>query len=206
MRITAGKFKNKEVLSYKDKKGELRPTSSKVRQAVFNLLQHGKFLHEVDFLTEENPSLIHGRVIADIYCGTGIMGFEAASRGAEKLIFVDMNDRTLDVTRKNAAQMGFTPNCYFVRANAIQLPRPPIQAEIVFMDPPYEMKLISPTLKSLLDGKWLKPGGIAIVEHSKREDILEHEGFQYLDKREYNNTFLSIFKFTGINAPDQATA
>ena len=194
MRITAGKFKNKEILSYRDKKGELRPTSSKVRQAVFNLLQHGKFLRQVDFITEETPNLIDGRVIADIYCGTGIMGFEAASRGASNLLFVDMNGQTLDVARKNAANLKLFDECRFIKADATKLPRAPMKADVIFMDPPYEMKLAPPTLISLRENGWLRDGGVVIVEHSKREDIEAPEGFVLLDKKDYNNTFLSIFK------------
>ena len=194
MRITAGKFKNKEILSYKDKKGELRPTSSKVRQAVFNLLAHGKFLREVDFITEENPNLIQGRIIADIYCGTGIMGFEAASRGAEKLVFVDFNNQTLNVAKKNAYNINFQQNCYFYNADATRLPKAPISVDVIFMDPPYEMKLAPSTMKSLNKNCWIKKGGVIIVEHSKKEDIAETEQFKLLDVRDYNNTKLSIFK------------
>ncbi len=194
MRITAGKFKNKPILSYKDKKGELRPTSSKVRQAVFNLLQHGKFLREVNFITEENPSLIHGRIIADIYCGTGIMGFEAASRGAEKILFVDLNGRTLDITKENAENLGITRECMFNKADGTKLPRAPLRCDVIFMDPPYEMKLVPPTMKSLLENGWLRDGAVIIAEHSKKEDIETPEGFILLDKRPYNNTQLSIFK------------
>ena len=196
MRITAGKYKNKLILSYKDKKGELRPTSSKVRQAVFNLLAHGKFLRELDFITEENPSLIHGRVVADIYCGTGIMGFEAASRGAAKLLFVDMNGRTLDVTKENAANLGMSRECIFTRGDATMLPSAPAKADVIFMDPPYEAGLIPPTLKSLVKNGWLRDGGVVIAEHSKRDVIEGVEPFVLLDKREYNNTILSIFKLT----------
>lgn len=194
MRITAGKFKNKLILSYKDKKGELRPTSSKVRQAVFNLLAHGKFLRQVDFLDEENPNLIHGRIIADLYCGTGIMGFEAASRGAEKLIFVDLNGQTLDIAKKNAANLNIFQDCNFIKADASRLPSPPKKADVIFMDPPYEKNMITHTLQSIYQSKWLRDGGIVIVEHSKREDIVDHENFILLDKKDYNNTYLSIFK------------
>jgi len=194
VKITGGKFKNKNILSYKDKKGELRPTSSKVRQAVFNLLAHGRFLHEVDFLTEENSSLIDGRVIADIYCGTGIMGFEAASRGAKKLVFVDMNGRTLDTAKENAANLKMMQDCFFMKADATKLPSAPMTADIIFMDPPYEMKLAPATMKSLLENGWIRNGGVVIVEHSKKEDVPEPEGFALLDSRDYNNSRLSIFK------------
>ncbi len=194
MQITAGKFKNRNILSYKDKKGQLRPTSSRVRMAVFNLLAHGKFLRDVDFLTEENPSLIEGRVVADIFCGTGIMGFEAASRGAAKMIFIDMNDRTLSITKENAANLGITKDCAFLRADATSLPRAYNKADVVFMDPPYEMGLAPKTMQSLLDGGWIKDGGVVIVEHSKREDIEAPAPFIMIDKRDYNNTYLSIFK------------
>ncbi len=196
MRITAGTLKNREVFSFKDKEGSLRPTSSKTRQAVFNLLSHSKFLHEIDFLTEENPSLIRDRVIADIYCGTGIVGFEAYSRGAKTLIFVDKNGQTLDMVKKSAQKLGAYENCLFVRSSAVQLPSPRIKADVIFIDPPYNKDLIVPTLQSLAANMWARDGGVVICEHSIKERFTPFAPYTLLDQREYNNSFITILKVT----------
>ena len=194
MRITAGRLKNREVFSYKDKEGSLRPTSSKTRMAVFNILQHSKFLQEIDFLNEENPSLIQDRVIADIYCGTGIIGFEAYSRGAKTLVFVDKSGMTLDMAKKSAKNMGIDGDCIFIRSSATLLPPPPVKADLVFIDPPYNKDLVAPTLKTLADNMWTRNGGVVIVEHSIKEKFEVKAPYIQLDQREYNNTHITILK------------
>ena len=79
MRITGGTLKGKEVISKKKRHVHIRPTSGKVREALFNMLKHGRFLKEIDLISEDGRSIIEGRVIADIFCGTGILGFESSS-------------------------------------------------------------------------------------------------------------------------------
>lgn len=194
MRITAGTLKNREVFSFKDAEGSLRPTSSKTRQAVFNLLTHSKFLHEIDFLTEENPSLIRDRVIADIYCGTGIMGFEGFSRGAKTLLFVDKNGLTIDMVKKSAKKLGVYDDCIFIRANATQLSAQPVKSDVIFVDPPYNKDLIVPTLKSLADNMWMRDGGVVICEHSIKEKFEPFPPFTILDQREYGHSSITILK------------
>ncbi len=195
MRIISGRLKNREVLSYKDKEGELRPTSSKTREAVFNLLKHGKFLQEIDFLTPDEPSILEGRTVADIFCGTGIMGFEAYSRGAEKLIFIDKNNMTIDLVKKTAAKMNIIEDCNFIRADATALNSTRLRADLIFLDPPYNRALVNPTLKSIALSGLCRDGGVVIVEHSIREKLEESDDYKLLDQREYNNSFISILKF-----------
>jgi 16S rRNA (guanine966-N2)-methyltransferase len=197
MRITAGSLKNKEVLSFKDKDKTVRPTSSKVREAVFNLLRHGRFLSEVDFLDDENPNLIENRVIADIFCGTGIVAFEALSRGASKVILVDQNDQSLQTARANAKSLAVSEKCVFLKANALQLPTAIYECDVIFLDPPYNIGILNPSIECLIKNKWLKKGGIIIAEHSKTEEVKDNEKLQKLDYRKYNNTSVTILKFLG---------
>lgn len=194
MRITAGILKNREVFSPDEKDKTLRPTSSKTRMAVFNILAHSKFHSEIDFLTEENPSLLRDRVIADIYCGTGIMGFEAFSRGAKTIIFVDKNGQTLDMVKKSAQKLGVYDECIFNRANATMLAAPPVKADVAFIDPPYNNGLIVPTLQSLAANMWVRDGGVVICEHSTKERFEAFKPYIQLDQREYNNSYITILK------------
>jgi len=196
VRITGGKFKNREVFSPQDKDGALRPTSSKTRQAVFNLLKHGKFLSQVDFLTEEQPDILNGRVVADIFCGTGIMAFEACSRGATRLLLVDKNQQTLELAQKTAKKIGIFDICTFVRANATTLPAPVTQADLIFFDPPYNKGLVAPSLESIAKNRWLKSGGVVICEHSQQEKIVDFSPFELLDQRSYGHSLISILKLT----------
>ncbi len=194
MRITGGEFKGRDVLSKKERDTHIRPTSGKVREALFNLLAHGKFLSEVDFLTDENPSLIHGRIVADLYAGTGVLGYEALSRGASKVIFADMNDKSLKIAQSNAEEFKVNDRCMFIRTPCDNLPSPPALADVVFIDPPYDKKLVNKSIKNIASTGWLKDGGILVVEHSKKEEVEEIEGYKFLDSRQYNNTTLTILK------------
>lgn len=194
MRITGGSLKGSEIISKKQKDTHIRPTAGKIREAIFNLLHHGKFLNEVDFLDDNNPSIIEDRVVADIYSGTGILGFEALSRGAKTIILADESDESIKLSKKTAHKLRLEDKTIFLRCNATNLPTPPAIVDLVLIDPPYEKNLVMPCLKSLIDKNWLRDGGIVLVEHSKKEDVLETTPFKILDSRPYNNTMVTILK------------
>lgn len=192
MRITAGSLRFKEVVAKKNT--HIKPTSGKVREAVFNLLAHGKFLSQIDILTDENPSIINDRVIADIYCGTGILGFEAISRGAKRVIFIDQNEESLSIARKNAANLGVSEKCTFIHSDATRLIKCTTEIDLVLMDPPYNKSLVMPTLKNIAESGWIKNGGLIVAEHGKTDKAESTEEFELIDQRVYNNTRLSFFK------------
>lgn len=194
MRITGGNFKGKEITSKKQRDSHIRPTAGRVREAIFNLLKHGKFLSEVDFIDENNPTLLYDRTIADIYSGTGILGFEALSRGAKAVIFADNNDESIRISQRNAANLQIEDKCIFSHCNATNLPTPPAIADVIFMDPPYEKGLLAPCLSSIAKAGWLRDGGVIVAEHSKKEDIFDDKDFKILDSRPYNNTVVTILK------------
>jgi 16S rRNA (guanine966-N2)-methyltransferase len=197
MRITAGIYKNKLIESYRDKEKQLRPTSSKVREAVFNLLRHGKFQFEDEFVSDDNPSLIDDRVIADLYSGTGIMSFEALSRGAKFAILVERKNETAEIIKKNAEHVGVTDKIQILKADATWLPAISMQPDVIFMDPPYNKGLVKPTLKSLIKSNWVKKGSVVFIEHSKVEDITSDIGFKLFEEKHYNNSALSIMQYQG---------
>lgn len=162
--------------------------------AVFNLLAHGKFLHKIDILTEENPSMVQDRIIADIFCGTGILGFEALSRGAKKVVFIDENGESLQTAKTNALNLGVIDQCIFIQSDATNLIRCTIEVDMVLMDPPYNQNLVTPTLESIAKSGWVKKGGLVVAEYGKKDIVKTPESFELLDEREYNNTRLSFFK------------
>lgn len=197
MRITGGYLKGKEVLSFKDKEKTIRPTSSKVREALFNLLKHGKFLGEIEFYDPESSSLLESRTMLDLYSGTGMFSFESLSRGLGRAIMIDKNEHNINMAKKTAANLGVTDLCKFMRGNATDLPYATEQCDLVFLDPPYGKRLFLPTVKSVIKNDWLKKGGVIIAEHSKREDLQKLKKLETLDSRSYNNTNISILKFLG---------
>jgi 16S rRNA (guanine966-N2)-methyltransferase len=192
MKITNGKYKFKNIESTREK--ELRPTSSRVRESIFNLLNHGKFKFHDDFI-DVGDDLLEGKIIADIYCGTGIMAFEAISRGAKFAILVEKNNQTLELAKKNAKSLHEEMNILAINTDATSLNQIRHKADLVFMDPPYDKFLVSKTLASLAKAGWLKHGTVIFAEHGKTEEVRAPEGFNVLDKREYNNTHLTILQY-----------
>ncbi len=195
MKIVAGKHKGRSVEGTKER--SVRPTTSRVRESMFNLLKHGKFLYSDDFISDDNPDLIEGRKLADIFCGTGVLGLEAISRGAEHVTFIDQSPKSLELTRHNVASLGEEENSKFIRSDSTNLPRAAYPCKLVFIDPPYHKNLAIPSLKSLAEQGWLEYGAVVVLEHGKQDDIVTPEGYNLLDHRSHDKTKISIYQYIG---------
>lgn len=193
MRIIAGKHRGRtiEVLAEKG----LRPTTGKVREALFNLLKHGKFMKEPDFIQDDNPSLLEGRRVIDIFCGSGALGLEALSRGASHAVFVDQNTKVMALARSNAEKLHEEENCTFIRSDSTQLPKAVEPCMVAFLDPPYLSGLSHAGLKTLSANGWLERGAIVIVEQSKKEALKLPPDFYLVDERFYNLTRISLLQY-----------
>lgn len=176
MRIVGGKFRGKILKAPEGT--DLRPTSDRARESIFNILAHGKAAIDLDGIT-----------VADFYCGTGALGLEAMSRGAAFGIFADRNPAHLKIARDNAAAMGLWRECLMLGLDCSNLAVPPRAvkqpASLVFMDPPYGHGLADPTLRGLLNKNWLAPGAIVVAEISAEENLRGTRGFTLLDERSY---------------------
>ncbi len=193
MKITGGKYRNKNIEVQEDR--ALRPTMARTREAIFNILQHGRFLNHVLFVEDDNPSRVEHRSVVDLFCGTGALGLEALSRGAEHITFVDQNQQRMSLARSNAAQLGETARVSFVRSDSTRLPPASRKHDLAFIDPPYRQKLEAAALESLRDMGWLKPGAIVILEGGKQDDPPEVAGYHLLDTREHDKTRISVLQF-----------
>jgi 16S rRNA (guanine966-N2)-methyltransferase len=187
MHITAGKHHRRRLDVLEGK--EIRPTSSRVREAIFNILMHAQ-------PAADEEHLISNQYIADICAGSGALGLEALSRGAKFVTFVDVNQKSLEVARTNATRIGEQENSFFLRADAAQLPPARYACSVVFLDPPYGKGLTGTILANVLKQGWLKPEGVAVVEVSARDEICEAEGFELEKNREYGNTRLLVYRRT----------
>ncbi len=191
MKITGGKFKGRNVEARKDQ--SLRPTTGRVREAVFNMLMHGKFLNDERFKNPEGRNIIEGQKVVDIFCGTGILGLEAVSRGAEHATLIDQNQSTIDIAWQNINNTG--ANARVIKSDSTRLPRAVQKCTLAFLDPPYNSGLSVPALKSLRDQGWLANGAIVILEHSNRDDFIAPEKFVVLDDRDYNKTRITLMQY-----------
>ncbi len=181
MRIVGGKFKGHGLQGPKGQ--ATRPTSDRVREAIFNILAHGV----------EGFSIEGARVL-DLFAGTGAMGLEALSRGARFCQFVDDSADARGIIRHNADALGVIGQCKIWRRDAARLgpaaPQPGF--DLVFADPPYNKGLGTKALASLVAGHWLKNGAIVVVEEAERAELTSPPTLTEIDRRVYGETQLLI--------------
>lgn len=194
MRIIAGKYKGRIFDCLPGKK--IRPTSGRMKEAIFSILNSGIFLNE------EGKGYIEDAIIADLCCGTGAFSLEALSRGASKAILVDSNFNHLKLAEENAKNIGAGDDIMLVRADSKILPRPPLECDLVFIDPPYETKTIKNILSSLVTKNWLKNNAIIIIESHKTVDYTFDEDFISLDNRSYGNSKILFLRYIGKQVED----
>lgn len=183
MRITGGQAKGRLLASLKG--WNIRPTSDRVREAVFNLI---------------GQDVTSFRVL-DLFAGTGSLGIEALSRGASRALFIDNSVQSIKLIKKNLARSGYEP-LGFVWKNdltkGLPLKHPLLKEkfDLIFLDPPYEKKMIPPLLGELSDRDILASPSIAVAESFKTETLPEVLGrFQMISFRTYGETKISIYHF-----------
>jgi 16S rRNA (guanine966-N2)-methyltransferase len=177
MRVVGGTLKGRALAAPKHE--GVRPTSDRVREAVFNILAHGNGF----------PSLEGARVI-DLFAGTGALGIEAISRGARYSLFVETDTQSRALVRRNVEAFGLTGVTRLFRRDATDLgPAGTMEAfDIAFLDPPYGQGLGDKALAALGAGNWLKPGALVIVEERTGCEIVLPEGFVEVDRRTWGDT------------------
>ena len=167
-----------------DTPAHLRPTSDRVREAIFNLLinAHG--------------DLVTGTRVLDLFAGTGALGLEAISRGAVEAVFVDDGAKALALLQANIAKMRAEGKTRVLRQDATRLPQNRGAAcNLVFLDPPYGKSLGEKALTAALQSGWLIPGAIVVWEERTAPAL--PKGFDLLDQRSYGDTIVTL-----LNAPE----
>ena len=176
MRIVGGQFRGR-ALTAPEGQGT-RPTSDRAREALFNVLGHAAWA----------PDLNGARVI-DLFAGSGALGFEAISRGADFCLFVETDDGARGAIRENAENLGLFGKTRVHRRSATDLGVRPGSAGEAFtlacLDPPYGKGLGEQTLARLAEGDWLKPGALVVFERGSDEPEIDTPGYQRLDARDY---------------------
>jgi 16S rRNA (guanine966-N2)-methyltransferase len=187
MRLTGGRLGGRLLAGPQDER--LRPTSDKVRQAVFNILAHNDF--GCGFTLE------NARVI-DLFAGTGALGLEALSRGAHYCLFVDNSAESRALVRQNVETLALTGVTKIWRRDATELG--PLSAnsggpfELAFLDPPYRRQLLYPALQSLRAGEWLAPNAVVLAEYADDENIAAFADFETVDQRSHGDTSIALLR------------
>ena len=187
MRIVGGTWRGRALagVGKGDAAAHLRPTTDRVRESIFNLLTHGAAAVDFD-----------GLRVLDLFAGTGAMGFEALSRGAETAVFVENGRAGAALIAKNTELLGAGTRATLVRRDATRLgPITGDPFDLVFADPPYGKGLGDRALSAAVTGGWLTPGAIAVIEDSTA--IAAPEGFEALDSRRYGQTWVTVLRFAG---------
>ena len=132
---------------------DIRPTSDKVRLAMFNALF--------------SRGGVVGAHVLDAFCGTGALGCEALSHGADHALFCDLSKTSLALAKDNVRTLGFADRADFQITDASRMGERPAQCaprDLVFLDPPYRKGLIAPTLTALIAGHWLAEDALIVIE------------------------------------------
>ncbi len=176
MRIVAGRHRGRIIES--PSTDLIRPTSDKVRLALFNALN--------------SRGCVVDAVVLDAFCGTGALALEALSQGAAQAIIIDKEKSSLELAKKNAALLKETGNCVFHLKDATKMsPRPETQATatLCFLDPPYHKNILPLALQSLKENGWLADDCWLVAE-MERDYVLP--GFAAESEKIYGDTKILI--------------
>ncbi len=179
MRIIAGAFRGRALAAVGkgDAGAHLRPTTDRVRESLFNVLMH--------------TGAIAGARVLDLFAGTGALGLEALSRGAESVTFVDDGRVAQGLIRKNIEICRAGDRATLIRRNALKLGQntePPF--DVVFLDPPYGKGLGEKALAAAEAGGWIAPGALIVWEENA--PMLPPDGYEAQDSRKYGDTHISL--------------
>jgi len=183
MRIVAGKFRGKPLTSPSD--DSIRPTADRVRESMFNILA-----------SRLGPVFTDIRVL-DLFAGTGALGFEALSRGAAHVTFVETGAEGRGLIRDHIEVFGAGGITKLLRRDATDLGPPATfgQFDLVFLDPPYGQGLGEKALASMAANGWLAPEATIVFEESAATQVELPEGYTLDDRREYGSAAIHFLSF-----------
>jgi 16S rRNA (guanine966-N2)-methyltransferase len=182
MRIVGGRLGGRTLAAPRSQ--SVRPTSDRLREAIFNILAH----------RYDDP--VVGARVLDLFAGTGALGLEAMSRGAAFALFVDDAAEARALIRQNVETLGLGGVTRIFRRDATRLgaahPNQPFA--LVFTDPPYRKGLAEASLMSLRDGGWLAPDALVVVEEAAEARFTAPKGYAEIERRRYDDTEFTLLR------------
>jgi 16S rRNA (guanine966-N2)-methyltransferase len=184
MRVVGGRLRGRTLAG--PKSSAIRPTADRLRESLFNILTHAY----------GDP--VSGARVLDLFAGTGALGIEAISRGADFVQFVDDGAEGRALIRENVAALGLGGVTRIFRRDATKLgpAHPGEPFGLVFLDPPYGQDLAAAALDSARTGGWLAPEALIVVEEAVQSGFAAPDGFCELERRRYDDTEFTFLKFT----------
>jgi len=182
MRVVGGRLRGRALAAPNSQ--AIRPTADRLRETLFNILTHAY----------GDP--VTGARVLDLFAGTGALGIEAASRGAEFVLFIDEAAEARALIRENVATLGLGGTSRLFRRDAAKLgPVYPLEPfTLAFLDPPYAQGLAEQALTSARDGGWLVPDALVVIEEATKAAFAVPAGFTELERRRYDETELIFLR------------
>ena len=176
MRIISGIRRGHKLYDFEGM--DIRPTTDRVKESMFNLIQ--------DFVPESR--------VLDLFAGSGALCFEALSRGALSGICVDNDVKSLAVVRKNNAALGFE-NLEIVASDALDfLDNTKNQFSLIFLDPPYNKGFILPVLQKIVEKSLLTENGIIVLESDFSDEHGDVAGLIKYKQKKYGRSYVTVYK------------
>ncbi|MDQ7246643.1 16S rRNA (guanine(966)-N(2))-methyltransferase RsmD [Dongia sedimenti] len=182
MRIDAGSHRGVKLATPEGH--DTRPTADRARQAVFNIITH-----TYDAIREAK--------VLDVFAGSGAMGLEALSRGAERASFIESDRSAAEAIKKNIAACREQARAQLFINDALKPPRVSLNwgpASLIFLDPPYQKDLVVPALDALREAGWIAPEALLVAEMHRKDAFTAPEGFEVLDDREYGKARMVLLR------------
>jgi 16S rRNA (guanine966-N2)-methyltransferase len=183
MRIVGGEFRGRALAT--PHSNAIRPTTDRTRESVFNVLMH-RFADR-----------LQGARTLDLFAGTGALGLEALSRGAAFAVFIEQSAEGRGLIRSNVESFGLTGRTKIFRRDATALGEAGTlgKFELVFADPPYGKGFGERALRSAVDGGWLAPNALCVIEEAAGAAFEPGPQFRMIEQRAYGET---VVRFMGI--------
>ncbi|WLS09491.1 16S rRNA (guanine(966)-N(2))-methyltransferase RsmD [Shinella sumterensis] len=183
MRIVGGEFRGRSLAT--PKSDDIRPTTDRTRESLFNILSHAY------------PEALDGTRVLDLFAGTGAVGFEALSRGARAVLFVEQGVEGRGLLHANTESLGVIGRAKIFRRDATSLggigTMEPF--DFLFADPPYAKGLGERALDAAARGGWLVDGALAILEERADIQPAAVDGFELLEVRTFGETRMHFYRY-----------
>jgi len=190
MRIVGGTLRGRALAGPGKNAPRPRPTSDRLRETLFNILNHGF-----------NPDPVENARVLDLFAGTGALGLEAISRGARFCLFVENDAQSRGLIRHNVDALGVGGVTRLFRRDATRLGPSGTAGtySLVFADPPYGKNLAAPALASARDHGWLDTNTLIVVEESRDAKFTAPEGFDEIDRRQQGDSEIVFLRANGLD-------
>lgn len=179
MRIISGCRRGHKLREFDGQ--DVRPTTDRVKEAIFNLIQ----------------MYVQNAEVLDMFAGSGALSFEMISRGAKHAVLVDVDRRSTDIINKNISELRFENQCTVINRSCFDyVENCGMKFDVIFLDPPYNKGFIEPSLEAVVKNNILAEGGIVVLESDNTDFRNDINGLEILKQKRYGRTFVTVYRKT----------